>query len=68
MVFSRFRSMTLRTGTKKDSSMRWNDGVDRAGVRPAVIPANAGIHLDFQPSTANDTADQKQNGFQHALE
>ncbi|MGR4877582.1 hypothetical protein [Pseudoxanthomonas sp. LARHCG66] len=48
--------------------MRWNDDVDRAGVRPAVIPANAGIHLDLQPSTANDTADQKQNGFQRVLE
>jgi hypothetical protein len=41
--------------------------IEREFVWP-VIPANAGIHLDLQPSTANDTADQKQNGFRHALE
>nr|WP_298133055.1 hypothetical protein [uncultured Pseudoxanthomonas sp.] len=48
--------------------MRWNDGVEGAKGFPAVIPANAGIHLDLQPSMAHDTADQTQSGFQHALE
>ena len=51
---------------KMDSSVRWNDGSGGAKGFPPVIPANAGIHLDLQPSMGHDTAEQKQKGFQHA--
>jgi hypothetical protein len=51
-----------------DSSVRWNDGMNPAGMTVDVVPANAGTHFAVAlPAELARTVVLTVNGFQLSL-